>query len=284
LFSDNGVPIEVRSNSFWTVATGNGLAANDFSMRTEGTGFGTVADVAHLRLTRVGDAAVGTAGTNAGTVTNPQVNRTAIAVLNLTNNFYWGSIDATNTPLPIELISFTAALKVDEVELKWSTASELNNDYFTIERTIDLENFDELVTIPGNGTTNAIHHYNMIDPNPAYGRSYYRLKQTDFDGKYTYSDVRVIDYEGPKFSSLSAYPNPLSGQHLTVVVTGLKEQSTVPIMIYNTQGQLVFEHTFVVDTPGTLKHEIEITDRLRSGLYIIKAGPTLQLVQKLIVE
>ena len=189
-----------------------------------------------------------------------------------------------NTPLPVELVRFTADLKFDEVDLKWSTASELNNDYFTIERTIDLENFEELVTLPGNGTTNVVHHYNTIDPNPAYGRSYYRLKQTDFDGKYTYSDVRVIDYEGPKFSSLSAYPNPLSGQNLTIVVTGLKEQSTVPIIIYNTQGQLVFEHTFVADTPGTLKHEIKITDRLRPGLYMIKTGPTLQLVQKLLVE
>jgi hypothetical protein len=124
-----------------------------------------------------------------------------------------------------------------------------------------------------------------VDDSPAYGRSYYRLKQTDFDGKYTYSDVRVIDYEGPKFSSLRVYPNPLSGTNkLNVVVTGLKEQTEVPIMIYNVQGQLVLEQTLHSNVPGTLDHEIELTDRLRSGLYIIKAGPTLQLMQKLLVE
>ena len=219
VFSDNGIPVQVRSNSFWTVATGNGLAtATNFSVRTEGTGFGTVGDPAHLRLTRVGDAAVGTPGTNAGSATNPQVNRTAIPLANLTNNFYWGSIDATNTPLPVELISFTAALKFDIVELKWSTASELNNDHFTIERSTDLENFEVVATIPGNGTTNVIHHYNTLDPSPVYGRSYYRLKQTDFDGKYSYSDVRVIDYEGPKFSSLRAYPNPLSGSVISLLL------------------------------------------------------------------
>jgi hypothetical protein len=221
---------------------------------------------------------------NGGTVTNPQVSRTAIPLANLTNNFYWGSINGTITPLPVELTSFTAALMFDIVELKWSTASELNNDHFTIERSTDLENFQVVATIPGNGTTNVIHHYYTLDPNPVYGRSYYRLKQTDYDGKYSYSDVRLVDYEGPKFSSLRAYPNPLSGSNLTIVITGLKDQTTVPVVIYNVQGQIVFEQIFQVETPGTLKQEIEITDRLRSGLYIIKAGPTLQLMQKLVVE
>jgi hypothetical protein len=286
-FSDTDTtPIEVRTNSFWTVAIGGGLSsANVFSIRTDATGMGTVGDINDLRLTLVASAAAGTFGTNAGIVTNPQVNRTDIPIANLANNYYWGSIDDVNTPLPVELTSFTATLKFDVVELKWSTASELNNDYFTIERTIDLENFEEIVNRPGNGTTNGVHHYNAVDESPAYGRSYYRLKQTDFDGKYTYSDVRVIDYEGPKFSALRVYPNPLSGTNkLNVVVTGLKEQTEVPIMIYNVQGQLILEQVLHSDVPGTINHEIVLTERLRSGLYIIKAGPTLQLMQKLVVE
>ena len=284
-FNDNAIPIQVRTNSFWTVATGNGLAtANNFTLRTEGTGLGTVGAVADLRITQVLSPASGIPGVNAGSLANPQVNRTAIPLASLSTNFYWGSTDATNTPLPVELTSFNAALKFDIVELKWSTASELNNDHFTIERSTDLENFQVVATIPGNGTSNVLHHYYTLDPNPVYGRSYYRLKQTDYEGKYSYSDVRLIDYEGPKFSSLRAYPNPLSGSNLTIVITGLKDQTTVPVVIYNVQGQIVFEQVFQVDTPGTLKQEIEITDRFRSGLYIIKAGPTLQLMQKLVVE
>jgi hypothetical protein len=286
-FNDNGTAVEVRTNSFWTVSAGSTLATatgTNFTIRTDGTGLGTVGDVAHLRLTHVGNQAAGMQGTNGGTVTNPQVIRTAVPLLNLSGNFYWGSINGTVTPLPVELISFTAVLKFDIVELKWSTASELNNDHFTIERSTDLENFDVVATIPGNGTSNVIHHYNTLDPSPVYGRSYYRLKQTDYDGKYSYSDVRLIDYEGPKFSSLRAYPNPLTGANLTIVITGLKDQTTVPVVIYNVQGQIVFEQTFQVETPGVLKQEIEITERLRSGLYIIKAGQTLQLMQKLVVE
>jgi hypothetical protein len=285
VFTDNGTPVQVRSNSFWTVASGNGIAtSNNFSIRTEGTGFGTVADVNHLRLTLAGSAAAGIPGTNAGSLTNPQVNRSTVPLASLNNNFYWGSIDATNTPLPIELISFTATLNHDVVALNWSTASELNNKEFAIERAIDLENFETVVTIPGNGTTNVIHHYNTIDPNPVYGRSYYRLKQTDYSGEHTYSDVRVIDYEGPKFSVLKVYPNPTPGDKVTIIVTGLKDQTTVPIVIFNVQGQLVFEATYVVETPGTLHREIEFANRLKAGVYVIKAGPTLQLMQKLVVE
>lgn len=96
--------------------------------------------------------------------------------------------------------------------------------------------------------------------------------------------MRIIDYEGPKSSVLRIYPNPLSGTKLTVVITGLKDQTEVPVVIYDTHGQLVFEQTFQIDTPGTLNQEIVITNRLSSGLYIIKVGPTLQMMQKLIIQ
>ena len=113
-------------------------------------------------------------------------------------------------PLPIELIGFSAELANGEVQLQWSTASELNNNYFTIERASDIEKFETIGTpISGKGTTNNKSNYNAQDENPIYGRSYYRLKQTDFDGKFTYSDLQVVNYEGPRFTSLQVYPIPL---------------------------------------------------------------------------
>jgi hypothetical protein len=110
-------------------------------VRTEGTGFGTVGNVDHLRLTRANDAAVGVAGTIADTYQSTESIERILALIDLSISFYWGSIDGTSTPLPVELTSFTAALKFDIVELKWSTASELNNDHFTIERSTDLREF-----------------------------------------------------------------------------------------------------------------------------------------------
>ena len=122
------------------------------------------------------------------------------------------------------------------------------------------------------------------DENPIYGRSYYRLKQTDFDGKFTYSDLQVINYEGPRFSSLQVYPNPSDGNTLTVIITGLKEQTAVPVQIYNIQGQKVYDRVLEINTPGTLKYDVEFGSPLRQGLYIIKAGQTLQLTRKIIVD
>ena len=171
------------------------------------------------------------------------------------------------------------------VELDWATASELNNNYFTIERASDIENFEVIGDdIPGKGTTKERSDYFTKDENPLYGRSYYRLKQTDFDGKFTYSNVEVIDYEGPRFTTLRVYPNPSNGNNLTIEVLGLKDQPTVPVQIYNVQGQKVFDHIFEVKTPGTLVYDLEFRSPLKQGLYIVKAGQTLELTQKIFVD
>ena len=284
-FSDGGTPVEVRSNSFWSVATGNGLSTtNDFSIRTEGTGMGTVGDVNDLRLTQFNDV-TGTAGVNGGTTTNPQVNRTGIPTVSVSSNFYWGSINSTNTPLPIELINFKAVLKSDIVELRWATASERNNDFFTIERAIDIEHFEAIgETVDGQGTTLERTDYFTIDTDPIPGRSYYRLKQTDFDGTFTYSDVRVIDFDGPKFPTLNLYPNPSDGSSITIKLSGLEGRASVPIKIFAMQGQEI--HSEIVETSGSgiVIFKFDFTTQLSRGIYIVRAGETLQLTRKLVVD
>jgi len=102
-FSDAGIPVQVRSNSYWTVTTGNGISSTGtpFSIRTEATGMGLVWSTTDLRLTLAAAAAPGLAGVNAGTPSDPQVNRTTLSVANLSNNFYWGSTNSTQTTLPV---------------------------------------------------------------------------------------------------------------------------------------------------------------------------------------
>ncbi len=186
--------------------------------------------------------------------------------------------------MPIELLSFTAELKNSIVELKWSTASETDNDYFTIERAIDLEHFEAIIEEDGAGTTKELRKYKVIDASPLYGRSYYRLKQTDFDGKFSYSPLQVIDYEGPKYVTLTAYPNPLRESDLTIRIEGLKEATVVPVQILNMQGQTVYENLIDVKTPGIITAEIPASYFMNSGLYIIKAGETLYMTKKIVIE
>ena len=104
---------------------------------------------------------------------------TGVSALTDHLRFTLGTINSTQTPLPIELLSFRATPDASQVDLDWSTATETNNDYFTIERSTNGVDWSEIVRQPGSGTTTSQVNYHAIDPNPFVGTSYYRLKQTD---------------------------------------------------------------------------------------------------------
>ncbi len=112
-----------------------------------------------------------------------------------------------STPLPVELVSFTAFAKNKVVQLEWSTQSETQNDFFTIERSIDGLRWTAIKQI--DGAINSMHtiHYKAVDEQPLSGLSYYRLKQTDFDRSSTYSIIRAIDFDEGK-PRIRVYPNP----------------------------------------------------------------------------
>jgi hypothetical protein len=95
--------------------------------------------------------------------------------------------------LPIELISFEGITKNGYNHLFWKTASESNNDYFTIEKTQDGINFTPIANINGAGNSNMVLNYDYIDYNIINTITYYRLKQTDYDGKYEYSNIIGLD-------------------------------------------------------------------------------------------
>ncbi|MBK7651025.1 MAG: hypothetical protein IPJ20_10145 [Flammeovirgaceae bacterium] len=113
-----------------------------------------------------------------------------------------------DNPLPIELISFIAQVLNENVKLNWITASELNNDFFTVQRSADGMEFESIMKIKGAGTTSASTSYEYMDVTPIQNISYYRLKQTDFDKKSSYSKVLVVNVL--LSGELSMYPNPVS--------------------------------------------------------------------------
>lgn len=104
---------------------------------------------------------------------------------------------APNTALPVEFLFFTASLNnQNEVVLNWATASELNNDFFTVERSVDGLTWEVVEIVNGNGTTPLRNDYSANDPRPYSGLSYYRLKQTDFDGAFEFADIVSIFING----------------------------------------------------------------------------------------
>ncbi|MFM7023186.1 MAG: T9SS type A sorting domain-containing protein [Flavobacteriales bacterium] len=141
--------------------------------------------------------------------------------------------------LPVELLSFEANCNSkNELELSWSTASEINNDFFTIERSQDLKQWEVAFDVKGAGNSNQILHYDGIDQNPFPGVSYYRLKQTDFDSRFEYSDIVSVSACDDHEIAFSIYPNPSSGI-FSLIYSGNKN-SVRSIEVMNALGQNVY--------------------------------------------
>lgn len=182
------------------------------------------------------------------------------------------------------LAYYRAEIQGDEVVSTWKTLQEKNNHFFTVQKTIDFESFYEIGTLDGEGDSQDEHSYRFADDSPFLGKSYYRLKQTDYDGKFTFSDPVLIDYNGPATVILRAYPNPSNGRQITLELKGLKDIPSVPVHIYNQQGQKVMDFILYENGPGNVKEEIFFPISLPQGLYIIKAGRTLQMTRKIVVD
>ncbi|MCB0761744.1 MAG: T9SS type A sorting domain-containing protein [Flavobacteriales bacterium] len=122
-------------------------------------------------------------------------------------NYAWTLVNSTNL-LPISLLDFSAVPKFNEVECSWTTVSELNNDFFTVERSADNVHFDGIGIIDGAGTSLITNNYSFIDSDPLLGWSYYRLRDTDFNGESSLSETKAVYFRASHSIGISAYPNP----------------------------------------------------------------------------
>ncbi|MEM6376591.1 MAG: LamG-like jellyroll fold domain-containing protein [Bacteroidota bacterium] len=167
-------------------------------------------------------------------------------------------VECPQFALPVELSYFNAALnRAEEVELDWETNSELNNDYFQVERSIDTKNWETIDQIAGAGTTESISFYQTIDPKPMSGTSYYRLKQVDFDGQFEYSEIKSITLENSDVKDISIFPIPASN---LLYVQGIEEMTS--FTVFNNVGmQLQVPYTL---QGAQLKLDVS---RLDTGIY-----------------
>ncbi len=260
-FADGASTVAVIDNLNWAATTGNGLAGGTYNLEVQGTGFGAIGNTADLRVTLAGGV-VGVAGVNAGTTADPQVNRTGLSLANLSSTFHLGSVNAVSSPLPVELISFSAAVTGAEVRLRWETAMETNNDYFTIQRSKDGAVWDSLEKVAGSGNSNTASSYTAYDPTPYPGISYYRLAQTDFGGNRTYSSVCVVNIQRSS-SAITLFPNPATKAIIiTFPVTG---QYTISLL--NSAGQLMTDRVFSTGNNITID-----VSHVTPGVYYVVIG------------
>ena len=175
-------------------------------------------------------------------------------------------------PLPISLITFDITKTEDEQALlKWSTASEVNNDYFEIENSVDGQQWQFVSKISGKGNTTTSQHYSFIDQKPLNGLSYYRIKQIDFDGQMSYTPVKSISFD-KYHKSLRITPNPVTHQ-LNIYGEYAKDTQ---VQIFNAHGRKM---------DGLLFHKEQTNlsvdvSHLAAGLYLLHVnGENLRFVK-----
>ncbi len=170
--------------------------------------------------------------------------------------------------LPVELTSFTATKENNIILLKWSTASEIDNDYFCIERSTDETTYQEIGKIKGNGNSTAKHDYHFVDSYPLTGISYYRLRQIDFNGiQEIFKPVSVsMNAKLASFRINGISPNPFKETFMLTYTTD--NQLPINIQVTTLNGQLVYQEK-LSPSEGINQYQFDHADHLKSGLYFI---------------
>ncbi len=188
---------------------------------------------------------------------------------------------ACTPPLPIELLSFEANRVGSEMLVKcdWSTATETNNNYFGIERSQDCINFSQIGTMLGSGNSLVTQNYTFYDDKPYYGLSYYRLKQVDFDGSFSYSAIKTAFIGGLEIVNI--YPS-LTSDYATVIILNSYD-TDCRVEIFNNLGQKIYDTNIFIQGNRT---EFKISFvQFSSGTYSFRATlPSGEFTQKLYVK
>ena len=207
----------------------------------------------------------GTHITNTGSNSSVVIARSGLSTL---QGEYGIGGDQSVNPLPIKLTAFEANKVANDVKLAWSTASEFNNKGFDVERSFDGKQFDPVGFVEGNGSTSSISNYSYTDIGAASltdHQLYYRLKQLDFNGDYTYSNVVSVSMNHTAQNTFRVYPNPAN-------TTFTVEGSSEPVILYDMTGNKVL----TINANG-----LADLSSLKDGVYFIRSGShTQKLVKK----
>ncbi|MBK9097713.1 MAG: T9SS type A sorting domain-containing protein [bacterium] len=188
-----------------------------------------------------------------------------------TDNIYWDDFCLAHI-VPVELTSFTASSNGNEVELSWTTATELNNQGFQVERMTAGGSFEQVGFVAGFGTTTEPKAYSYVDTKLEEGSYTYRLKQLDFDGTYTYSSEVSVEVEIPlEYTLEQNYPNPFNPA--TTIKYAIAEDGFVKLAVYNMLGEEVA--TIVNNIQKAGRYEVNFNaSGLSSGVYVYRIETT----------
>lgn len=259
-----------RFNAYYNIApTGGSGYTYGINLIADSATLGTVSGNNASRIARY-------TGTTWNLISNSTANgnngtmQTATNTQNVFGNFT--GTDNANNPLPVDFISFKANLVDKDVLLTWATASETNNKGFDVERSEDGTNFKWIGFVKGANNSASVQTYNMKNTNAfelVQGNTlFYRLKQIDNDGAFTYSTVEMVNLEGNNIQDISLFPNPFTNNYLVSVIAAQNE--TISVETIDLQGKIVASKISTMNVDGLNTIEIDNLNQLQAGVYFAR--------------
>lgn len=201
--------------------------------------------------------------------------------------FTLGSKTSSN-PLPVELLRFIAFPENADVKVIWGTVAETNSNYFSVERcknncfNNDFKNWEVIATVDGAGNSNRQIDYSAYDKNPFPGLSYYRLKQTDYDGISKYFDPVAVRFDSEKQISAEIYPNPSDGA-FNLVLSGFEKDENIHIALVNSLGTVVYSSDAGAGENENLTATIRVAEHFPAGVYLMEITTSRSTFKKKII-
>ena len=193
-----------------------------------------------------------------------------------------GTVTFVNTStLPVELVDFNITLSNGKPMIHWTTATETNNHFFTIERSKDGINAETVAVVDGAGNSNSLINYKIQDQNEVSGLVYYRIKQTDFDGTTETFEWKAINLSSKQEQVLNVYPNPTNGIVNITLSEITSPQTTVTIL--DITGRQIFTQQF--EANDYFNTSIDLSSNMPSGIYFIEVkNDNQQLMKKVVLK
>jgi len=257
--------IQTEEDGYWAYFDGDGINGGNYNITSTGEGFQTINDICQLTLIkRVNGGNWFENGIHQSPFfldapgnTQPTVTRAGASGW---SNYGFGGGPAN--PLPVEMISFEAENVNDNALLTWETATEINNDYFEVQHSIDGQDFEAIGVRDGQGTTSEVHAYEFKHMLPPAGINYYRLRIFDFDGSSEFTETRQVRIDGENSFEVI---NTLAGNIIQLEVRDDTGRDGL-LSIYNMNGQTVLRK--VHQPNGNTLISLDISD-LPAAPYVI---------------
>lgn len=250
--------------------TGANIVSNvKFDMSDGGVGAVVPANPSnYVLLYRAGTSGNWTESSIVPTISGDEITFSGVV---FTDGYYTiGTKNASASPLPIELVHFSGNVCNNQVCLEWLTASESNNDYYTIERSSDGINFHDFLNVDSkaiNGNSETLLSYSANDIEPLDGLSYYRLKQIDFNQTVSYSNIISVNFSSEKAIKFNVFPNPSSGEFF-IDVNGAQTNLNLEVKISDLLGRKVYSSVFTLPENNLNQIKVVPDNLIEEGVYI----------------